>query len=813
MTKSLSIKVIKFFISLLLLKISTAFPISNFYYIKDLNNNYVLNKDSNNKAIFFIESLPDNSVTLKTDKNNFLSSNQYNQNFEPRKISSSWENFKLIPTGNESFLIQTFHSSFINISNQGIGYNIIHSSDHQSLILEEVNDCKNDSKFYLKTNDGYYLQNNFNTSNDFYLSKDKYLAEICINYIDKNTFSIKINNKYLSANSKDIDVNIVARDWNSAWETFRLKREKDNFVSIKTFHNSKLSLQKNKDMSFKLIQSTNIRDHGENFYLIPAEKNKCNPENLYFLQSINSKQKLQNGYDNSIHSFKFSNDNNNFAKICIENKDYKNISLKLNNSYLSANNYDDNIVERENNLGWETFTIDRNLFNKISIKTIHGTFLEPRILNSRIEVLKQTKDLNFNFELVSVYPNSKSSKIENNKCYFITKNNSVLTVNSSKEVFVENNSYKYNSIFCIERNQFNKIFLKNILKNEYLAVNNNVLNLDKEKTINSEFLTKSLKNGKFSFTNGNNSITLNENSVVILDKNYFNENLHGLSFIEVNPLMLRNQDNNIELQTQKNIILNDIKNIKVPSFANNRLTNIPEKEFNIHDICPVPRIGTYEYSTGGLEVYCIKIPQIFNLNIPSEIKNELIRYNIVNFDIFLLAQNKYIFPLLMEENGKVNLVRAHYWINSLNYNGQKISKIPAHYNGSIFNRNILISLYNSSDKINLSKSNNIIPDTDVLTNYLKPFVVSIHDNAISPNNAHTALAEVQNKNFSFYSLVIDPVSKRAAVTLHWLIDFDTFENLQNVDLNKNYSLNDLINLHSRDRSLIEPIMSLKDLLR
>ncbi len=244
-----------------------------------------------------------------------------------------------------------------------------------------------------------------------------------------------------------------------------------------------------------------------------------------------------------------------------------------------------------------------------------------------------------------------------------------------------------------------------------------------------------------------------------------------------------------------------------PRGLQSRFNNFNDMELNHGSTCPSPRIATYDYPNAGQEVYCIKIPMEFRNNIPNRIKQEIISHEINTLDLYFIAQHKnqtYDAP-------RVDALKVHNWV---------FPHIPSTYSGSIFNRNILMTVYSNA---NISLSNQIIEEN------LLAFNVNIHDNLISPDNAHTAIASAPHINFSFYSLVIDSYTKRAVVTLHWMIEPNNFimDNTRN-PVNYMHSLQhinssihaptsmrtliDTLKKHPHFNSTTEPMQSLEKLL-
>ncbi|MGY3805281.1 hypothetical protein ACWNT8_14550 [Pigmentibacter ruber] len=203
-----------------------------------------------------------------------------------------------------------------------------------------------------------------------------------------------------------------------------------------------------------------------------------------------------------------------------------------------------------------------------------------------------------------------------------------------------------------------------------------------------------------------------------------------------------------ELLTRKNLFLNSPILSKIPSF-NDKIINIDAKRLNTGKRCPTPRIALYHSPNGGSDIYCLELSKEFRNNIPDKIKQEIISKDLKNLDLFIFVQTK--MDSINPHAIPLDVLRVHNWA---------YPNIPDVY-GSLFNRDLYISVYSITKKIPLSKH--------IQEDKLIPFNVNLHDNLISPDNAHMGLANAPNINFAFYSLVIDTIEKRAIVTLHWLI--------------------------------------------
>ncbi|WGL60595.1 hypothetical protein QEJ31_03135 [Pigmentibacter sp. JX0631] len=203
-----------------------------------------------------------------------------------------------------------------------------------------------------------------------------------------------------------------------------------------------------------------------------------------------------------------------------------------------------------------------------------------------------------------------------------------------------------------------------------------------------------------------------------------------------------------ELLARKNTFLNSSILTKIPGF-NDKIININTSKLNTGKLCPTPRIALYNFPNVGSDIYCLELPKEFRNNIPSKIKEEIISKDLRNLDLYIFVQSKMnsISALAIP----LDVLRVHNWA---------YPNIPLVY-GALFNRDLYMTAYSVTKKIPLSNQ--------IQENKLIPFNVNLHDNLVSPDNAHMGLATAPNINFAFYTLVIDKLDKRAIVTFHWLI--------------------------------------------
>ncbi len=307
-------------------------------------------------------------------------------------------------------------------------------------------------------------------------------------------------------------------------------------------------------------------------------------------------------------------------------------------------------------------------------------------------------------------------------------------------------------------------------------------------------------------------------------KNMLPEITKASEFAQTNSLCL------MEFKTQKNSNIFDDSDFSKEQlrsakqeFINNTyqtdentvIRNLNRSELALlGSICPSPRMGKYDYISGGDEAYCLKISNIFKNNLPDIIKQKIYENNVSELEIFFLAQeNRKEVLQYLEMDPVIDVFRAHFWVLKNN-------------NPNIYsNRNLLMMVHSNQPdiyKFNLYKeAAGHLQEDQLLT-----FNVLHHDGMYSPDNTHTGLSHINDKSFSFYSLVIDPELNKAVVTLHWLMrsqdfqdknleqEINTEQNLERLNLNitrkGNFTISEILQrlqsnefekIHSQVRSL------------
>ncbi|WP_158999496.1 PolC-type DNA polymerase III family protein [Pigmentibacter ruber] len=782
------------------------YSLNGYFYIKDSNDNFAIGLNSTEKSPFHIYNIKKNVVRIKPDINLYLSANDSKIEIISKNNASYSENFVLNPKNSKQTSIKTIHNTFLNINNTTINYKINQTNDEINLTLESYNPCDEKNLYYLRSLDGKFLTNTIDIEgNEFELSKNNNYVKICLNYKQKNIASMKINNLFLSANKDDNKFKSVRNDKNN--EFFEIIKVKENIFNIKSFHNTFLNFEKQPDNRYYLRQ-TNVK---QNFYLIPVNK-FCNPDNLYFIKNTKN-EFLQNNYDKNVNGLIFSKENKK-ANICINKKDNLLSNIKINNLFLSATQ-GSNLIELKNkNSLTESFILSKQKNNKFTIKTSNNTFFSSENLSENKSVLKQSNNENESFLVIPIY---KNFNIENRKCYYI-RNKDNIFLSANMQNIITTDKKNPSSIFCIDKRNHenelesiaeNELYIYNLINKKYLEITaSRHLNLVDNKNKDSKFIFKPVNIGSFLLKNINNNSLVINNNIQIINEDEFNNENDGLYFEEVNPINVDTKRNKDLHEYKSNFLA--LKNFSTFSKSKSKITNVPLNEFNTGSMCPAPRLAQYHYPDGGIDVYCLKISSDFRDNIPQYIKNDLIRNNIHQLDIYFLAQSKYLSLSGGNLTESLNVLRTHNWI---------FKNIPKTYKGSIYKQNTLMTVYSN----NYLESNNInignLEPKGIQSNYLKPYIVYLHDNKISPDNVHLNFSDTRNLSLFFYSLVIDPVNEqRAVVTLHWLLEpnelvlmreqnelleldianisinsiFQTIENTNAIDNNISNSLKELI---------------------
>lgn len=631
-----------------------------------------------------------------------------------------------------------------------------------------------EGQFYIRDDKGNYLENRED--------KQRIVVKIQSNSNGSAVFLKTEDETYLSANRNDL---LIERRNNSLeWETFSPKYQKNGSIEFRTYHGTFLSLiQNNNNLQFfNLIQTKEI----SSLFIEPAYH--CNQNNRYFIRSWDGKY-LQDSLNYNRTGFIFSSPENK-AQICLENKGSQ-IALKANDNYFSANRNDLNLELRENAQEWESFNPEINQDGSLRLKSYHNRYLiaVQKDVNTNLEQADNNKDYRGRFFFIKA---PRIVPIQDKKCYYLKNNNQIYAAtNQNNTNFYPSFKKTTEAIYCVDVLN-GKISLRTSIDNKYITTAHDLSVGKVNNAADWEYFTP------VQLTNGAMSLKTFHNTYLGIDRNgnfrqiTGNLNENSALFFEETDTIVNSSMGEIKLNNFFDSLLskNELTNFKNefigkkslihPNSSKNRFINFAENELNYSNTCPSPRIATYHSPNGGSEAYCFKIPTEFKNNIPNKIKKEIMNHDINSLDIFFIAQNKNE----TFDPPKIDVLRVHNWV---------YPKIPSNYEGSIFNRNLLMTMYSNNSNIPLTNQ--------IIEGELKVFDVNIHDNLISPDNAHTAIATASPINFSFYSLVIDPKTKRAVVTLHWLIEQDDFINNEERNphnyknsiqyLNKNFNNNSL----------------------
>ena len=173
---------------------------------------------------------------------------------------------------------------------------------------------------------------------------------------------------------------------------------------------------------------------------------------------------------------------------------------------------------------------------------------------------------------------------------------------------------------------------------------------------------------------------------------------------------------------------------------------------------PVPMIGRYHpapvFPDGGPR-YAVKISADFLPNLPESIKNEISAFDLDEVDLFLVVQGgaglKYL------NDSKRVMLFAHWW-GMDNPTANETNDYHRWMQMGIFE--CFLDISGEGKSIQMDK--------------LGPIYVRVHDGgqAFSPETARITLS-YDHLDVAFYSAVVDPQKKKAAVTLHLLLHEDS----------------------------------------
>jgi hypothetical protein len=142
-------------------------------------------------------------------------------------------------------------------------------------------------------------------------------------------------------------------------------------------------------------------------------------------------------------------------------------------------------------------------------------------------------------------------------------------------------------------------------------------------------------------------------------------------------------------------------------------------------------------ASGGEVSFTAKLNDDFRNNIPQKIIDKISEYDVDSLDLFFTPQ-KY--------DGKG--FKPHSWAADPPAPG---------FVGSIYDRNLEVAVFDSDSRI----------DKDIKSEKMTSWNFSVHDGTLSPQQPELNITG--SMPISFWSLVVDPVDKKAAVTLHWLL--------------------------------------------
>ena len=162
--------------------------------------------------------------------------------------------------------------------------------------------------------------------------------------------------------------------------------------------------------------------------------------------------------------------------------------------------------------------------------------------------------------------------------------------------------------------------------------------------------------------------------------------------------------------------------------------------------------------------FTAQLPEQLSRYLLPEIRAALAAQQVQKLDIFFTPQ---------ASDGTA--IKAHYWV--IDRSAANPQGIPAAFIGDLFQQNLLVGAFHDANAPLNQGPHPAVPTyyhppggsiPALSFNQLHSINVHIHDSNLSPENGFLcrSLANLGGMPLRFWTLVVDPVSKRAAVTLH-----------------------------------------------
>lgn len=146
-------------------------------------------------------------------------------------------------------------------------------------------------------------------------------------------------------------------------------------------------------------------------------------------------------------------------------------------------------------------------------------------------------------------------------------------------------------------------------------------------------------------------------------------------------------------------------------------------------------------------LFFAKIPNLYFDGLPDSIKSNLRTLNIDKLDIYFVPQS------YVEYGGPTLQIKPTYWLFP-----DTPAPIP---DGNYESGNVIVGVFESTKhKLTIDGSENMIEKT-----------YSLHDGRVSPDHGNINLTN-KDLPIAFWSIVFHKETKKCAVTLHWILNFE-----------------------------------------
>ena len=200
---------------------------------------------------------------------------------------------------------------------------------------------------------------------------------------------------------------------------------------------------------------------------------------------------------------------------------------------------------------------------------------------------------------------------------------------------------------------------------------------------------------------------------------------------------------------------------------------------------------------GSGTLFYAKLSLAFIPNVPDEIREAALKFDINSLDLFFVPQQDISKPMAPPLGA---LYRPHYWLHP-----DVPNPIPR---GNYASGHVQVAIFGSSIGAGVehrAEDNYIKVDDFVTKNY------SLHDDRVSPNSSRVNFATTP---MSFWTLSYFEPEKKMAITLHWILDYPGNMELRRLILGGANSFDALIPLLENTAPFNSPVLipSLREFL-